>query len=93
MPDCCMARHANAVPPWTCDCPCHDRKNAVNELTNESQIPLEIADAIVTAIEMVVAGAVKSDAGLFDLIKALTVRVMQLEEKVDLLLMGTRGKH
>lgn len=21
--DCCMARHANAVPPWTCDCPCH----------------------------------------------------------------------
>lgn len=21
---CCMARHANAVPPWTCDCPCHD---------------------------------------------------------------------
>ncbi len=26
---CCMARHANAVPPWTCDCPCHDEaKNA-----------------------------------------------------------------
>lgn len=21
--DCCMARHATAVPPWTCDCPCH----------------------------------------------------------------------
>jgi hypothetical protein len=21
--DCCMSRHANAVPPWTCDCPCH----------------------------------------------------------------------
>lgn len=20
---CCMARHANAIPPWTCDCPCH----------------------------------------------------------------------
>lgn len=20
---CCMARHANATPPWTCDCPCH----------------------------------------------------------------------
>lgn len=19
-----MARHAAAVPPWTCDCPCHD---------------------------------------------------------------------
>jgi hypothetical protein len=24
--DCCMARHANATPPWTCDCPCHIRK-------------------------------------------------------------------
>lgn len=23
--DCCMARHANATPPWTCDCPCHER--------------------------------------------------------------------
>jgi hypothetical protein len=21
--DCCMARHANATPPWTCDCSCH----------------------------------------------------------------------
>lgn len=20
---CCLFRHANAVPPWTCDCPCH----------------------------------------------------------------------
>lgn len=20
---CCMARHASAIPPWTCDCPCH----------------------------------------------------------------------
>ncbi len=20
---CCMARHASAKPPWTCDCPCH----------------------------------------------------------------------
>lgn len=20
---CCMAAHANATPPWTCDCPCH----------------------------------------------------------------------
>jgi hypothetical protein len=23
---CCMAAHANAVPPWTCDCRCHDRQ-------------------------------------------------------------------
>lgn len=22
---CCMAAHANATPPWTCDCPCHDK--------------------------------------------------------------------
>jgi len=22
---CCMARHANAKAPWTCDCPCHDQ--------------------------------------------------------------------
>ena len=22
---CCITRHANAVPPWTCDCPCHKR--------------------------------------------------------------------
>lgn len=22
---CCLARHANATPPWTCDCPCHLR--------------------------------------------------------------------
>ena len=21
--DCCMIRHANATPPWTCDCTCH----------------------------------------------------------------------
>lgn len=21
--DCCMVRHAQAKPPWTCDCPCH----------------------------------------------------------------------
>lgn len=21
--DCCIARHANAAPPWTCDCACH----------------------------------------------------------------------
>lgn len=21
---CCMTQHANAVPPWTCPCPCHD---------------------------------------------------------------------
>ncbi len=20
---CCLSRHANAVAPWTCDCPCH----------------------------------------------------------------------
>lgn len=24
---CCMAAHANAVPPWTCDCPCHALKD------------------------------------------------------------------
>jgi hypothetical protein len=23
---CCMAAHANAVPPWTCACPCHARQ-------------------------------------------------------------------
>lgn len=23
---CCMARHAQAVAPWTCDCPCHTRE-------------------------------------------------------------------
>lgn len=22
---CCMARHAQATPPWTCDCPCHTK--------------------------------------------------------------------
>lgn len=31
MSDCCMARHATAIPPWTCDCPCHHRTAAVNE--------------------------------------------------------------
>lgn len=25
---CCMARHANAVPPWTCDCACHSQPEA-----------------------------------------------------------------
>jgi hypothetical protein len=23
---CCGKAHANAVPPWTCDCPCHERE-------------------------------------------------------------------
>jgi hypothetical protein len=23
---CCMAKHAAATPPWTCDCYCHQRK-------------------------------------------------------------------
>ena len=22
---CCLAAHATATPPWTCDCPCHTR--------------------------------------------------------------------
>ena len=24
---CCMRDHANAVPPWTCQCECHHRKD------------------------------------------------------------------
>ena len=24
-PDCCMAAHANATAPWTCDCACHKK--------------------------------------------------------------------
>jgi hypothetical protein len=23
---CCMREHANAVPPWTCGCECHNQK-------------------------------------------------------------------
>lgn len=28
---CCMADHANAVPPWTCSCPCHTRKDVSHD--------------------------------------------------------------
>lgn len=28
---CCMARHAQAVAPWTCDCPCHRRPRSTSE--------------------------------------------------------------
>lgn len=24
--DCCLVRHAQATPPWTCDCECHTVK-------------------------------------------------------------------
>lgn len=34
---CCLARHANAVPPWTCDCPCHTRAEPALEGTIQSR--------------------------------------------------------
>lgn len=25
--ECCLVAHAQATPPWTCSCPCHNRKD------------------------------------------------------------------
>jgi len=35
---CCMARHANAVAPWTCNCPCHTRDAVEDELNQAAHV-------------------------------------------------------
>jgi hypothetical protein len=54
--------------------------------------PEEIVDPIITALEYIAKATVESDKSLLELVKALTDRVLMLEDKVNLLLMTTRGK-
>ena len=35
---CCLARHANATPPWTCDCPCHEEAKNTKILIEAGEI-------------------------------------------------------
>lgn len=54
--------------------------------------PHELADPIIAAFEILAKNTVASDKALLDLIQAVTDRVLTLEDKVNLLLMETKGK-
>lgn len=45
--DCCALAHANATPPWTCHCECHDKPHprlalAMEEIDSVTEDELEI---------------------------------------------------
>ena len=50
---CCMRDHANAVPPWTCQCECHHRKDEpMNTERMRVTFPTEAqAEAFIQGIE------------------------------------------
>jgi hypothetical protein len=54
--------------------------------------PNELVEPIVVAFETLAKATVESDKSLLELIQAVTARVIELEDKVNLLLMVTQGK-
>ena len=49
---CCLRDHANAVPPWTCRCECHNRKEPMNNERMRVTFPTEAqAEAFIQGIE------------------------------------------
>lgn len=50
---CCLARHANAIPPWTCDCPCHTKIERPTGITQED-IQTRAEELIAVCLDTVV---------------------------------------